>query len=455
MTKLDKNGLIYGIRDVPKHWYEWLGYPIQMVTSVFVATVLISNICGTPTSGALFGAFVGTLVYELITGFKSPVFISSSGATVSAVCGALAIGDGNNYLMVAVGGAVVMLIYAVIALLIKISGKEILKKILPVEIVGAITIVIGLNLAKFLVTYCNQGNLDAVPLNSSYGIWCVICALVTMFVTALVSHYGKGFVKNIPFLFGLAAGYFVAWLVTVCDISYVTVDGINVSRPLIDFSVFDGLKLFSVPEFGFKNIDFATQWSWSNFGQTLLYFVPVSLAACCEHYSDHKTLSNIIGTDLTETPGVDRTLLGDGVASFVGTLTAGLPNTSYGESIATIGFSKVASVWVSTAAAVILGALSFIEPVCAVINSIPSFVFGGAAMILYGFIAASGLRTLMTNNVDLNNQKSLILVSVVLTVGVGGIAFINAAFAGVSLAMVLGIILNLILRENKKDGQKE
>lgn len=427
--------MIYGIKDRPAKWYEWIVYTLQMVLAVFVATVLIANICGTPISGALFGAFIGTLIYELITGFKSPMFISSCGATVSAVCGALAIGDGNNYLMVALGGAIIMIIYAIMALIIKISGKDIIKKILPTEIVGAITIVIGLNLAKFLVTYCNQGDLTAVPLNSTMSIACMSCAIVTMIVTALVAHYGKGFMKNIPFLFGIAAGYICAIII-----------GLITKETLIDFSVFNNISLFKIPEFAFTHINFKEQWSLTGLTQTLLYFVPVALAAICEHYSDHKTLSNIIGVDLTEDPGVEKTLLGDGAASFVGTLTAGLPNTSYGESIATIGFSKVATVWISTCAAVTIGALAFIEPVCAFISSIPSFVFGGAAMILYGFIAASGLRTLIDNKIDLNNQKSLILTSVVLTVGVGGIAFINAAFAGVSLAMVLGIVLNLILK---------
>lgn len=427
--------MVYGIKDRPAKWYEWIVYTLQMVLAVFVATVLIANICGTPISGALFGAFIGTLIYELITGFKSPMFISSCGATVSAVCGALAIGDGNNYLMVALGGAIIMIIYAIMSLVIKISGKDIIKKILPTEIVGAITIVIGLNLAKFLVTYCNQGDLTAVPLNSTMSIACMSCAIVTMIVTALVAHYGKGFMKNIPFLFGIAAGYICAIII-----------GLITKETLIDFSAFNNISIFKIPDFAFTRINFNEQWSLTGLTQTLLYFVPVALAAICEHYSDHKTLSNIIGVDLTEDPGVEKTLLGDGVASFVGTLTAGLPNTSYGESIATIGFSKVATVWISTCAAITIGALAFIEPVCAFIGSIPSFVFGGAAMILYGFIASSGLRTLIDNKIDLNNQKSLILTSVVLTVGVGGIAFINAAFAGVSLAMVLGIILNLILK---------
>ena len=178
--------------------------------------------------------------------------------------------------------------------------------------------------------------------------------------------------------------------------------------------------------------------------------MPVAICALLEHYSDHKVLSNIIGTDLTEEPGLHRTLLGDGVASALGTAVCGLPNTSYGESIATTGFSRVASVWVITAAAAFLGLLSFIGPVGAAIQTIPSCVFGGCAMILYGFIAASGLKTLITNKVDLENNKNLIVVSVVLTVGVSGLIFLDAAFGGVALAMVLGVTLNLVLRDKKE-----
>ena len=182
--------------------------------------------------------------------------------------------------------------------------------------------------------------------------------------------------------------------------------------------------------------------------------MPVSICALLEHYSDHKCLSNIIGTDLTENPGLDKTLVGDGVASFVGTLTCGLPNTSYGESIATTGFSRVASVSVLTVTAILMGILSFMAPVTAFIQSIPSCVFGGCALILYGYIAASGLKTIINSKVDLNDNKNLIITSVILTSGVSGIALtlefgsVVFSFSGVALAMILGVLLNLIL--NKK-----
>ena len=429
------NNLIYDIRDCPRKWYEWVVFALQQVLAVFVATVLIANICGTPISSCLLGASLGTLIYQVITKFRSPMFISSCGATVSAVCGALSLNAaGNNYLMVFCGGLIILAIYALFALIVKLTGVKTITKIFPPTIIGAVTIVIGLNLAKFLVTYLGQGAADFDPLSTT-AILAIVCALVTMFTTATVSHYGKGFIKNIPFLFGLLAGYLLALVFTLTG-----------AAKLIDFSPFQHMTWY--PDLVFLKWS-ASDWSWANLGKTVLFFIPVAICALLEHYSDHKVLSNIIGTDLTEKPGLHRTLLGDGVASALGTAVCGLPNTSYGESIATTGFSRVASVWVITAAAAFLGLLSFIGPITAAIQTIPSAVFGGCAMILYGFIAASGLKTLIANRVDLENNKNLIVVSVVLTVGVSGIIFLDAAFGGVALAMVLGVILNLMLIEKK------
>ncbi len=189
---------------------------------------------------------------------------------------------------------------------------------------------------------------------------------------------------------------------------------------------------------------------WNQLPDIILLFLPVSICAALEHYSDHKVLSNVLGTDLTQDPGLHRTLIADGCASAIGTIVCGQPNTSYGESIATIGFSGVGSVWMTLIAALLIGVMGFIGPVIGFINAIPSAVFAGCAMILYGYIASSGLKTLINNRVDLNNNKNLIIVSVILTVGVSGIFLFSESFKGVSLAMVLGVILNLILVRGHK-----
>lgn len=422
------NNLKYDIRDIPKKWYEWIIFTLQQVLAVFVATTLIANICGTPISSCLLGACFGTLIYQVITKFRSPMFISSCGATVSAVCGALALNaSGNNYLMVFCGGLIIMAIYALFALIIKLTGTSFMNKVFPPAIVGSVTIVIGLNLAKFILTYVSVGG--------EVKSYTVLIAIFTMLITAIVSKYGKGFIKNIPFLFGIVGGYLLSLIITL-----------TTDLDIVNFEAFSNMQWY--PDLTFLQWS-SSDWSFANLGRTALYFIPVGICALLEHYSDHKVLSNIIGTDLTETPGLHKTLLGDGVASAVGTAVCGLPNTSYGESIATTGFSKVASVWVITAAAITLGIMSFIAPITAFVQSIPSCVFGGCAMILYGYIAASGLKTIINSKVDLEDNKNLIVVSVILTVGVSGIFLFDAAFAGVSLAMVLGVILNLLLRKNQ------
>ena len=424
---MNNSNMKYNVRDVPKKWWEWLLYPLQILLSVFVATVLIANICGTPISSCLLGACLGTLVYQIITKFRSPVFISSCGATVSAVCGALALNAaGNNYLMVFCGGLIILAVYGIFALIVKLTGIKWIDKIFPPTIIGAVTIVIGINLAAFINGYTQVGGE-----HSDIGI---LIAIATMLITAVVSHYGKGFMKNIPFLFGIVGGYIIALIFTWCGIK------------VVDFSSFNNMQWY--PDLTFLKWQ-SSDWSWANLGRTCLFFVPVAICALLEHVSDHKVLSNIIGQDLINDPGLHRTLLGDGVASALGTLTCGLPNTSYGESIATIGFSRVASVWVTSVAAVLLGLMSFIGPISAFIQSIPSCVFGGCAMILYGFIAASGLKTIINNKVDLNNNKNLTIICVILTVGVSGIWLFDAAFSGVALAMILGVVLNLILREKE------
>lgn len=453
---MNKNlNMIYGVKDLPKKWYEWILYPIQMLLSVFVATILISTICGTPIDVGLLGGCLGTLVYQIITRFKSPIFISNSGAMVSAICGALIIGSGvqlleymslpyeakllvdQNYFAVFIGGLVVLLIYGIFALVIKLCGIKVINKLFPAIIVGPVTMVIGLNLAGFIPTYVYPSDI-VLAVSPDYALMATtLIAVATMIVIALTSHYFKGFLKTIPFLIGLVFGYAVSSIVTVCGL------------PIIDFSKFHNItSLFSLPDFSFLHWgDGIASFDWLTFGNIVLLFAPVSICALLEHYSDHKVMSAIIGTDLTEDPGLHRTLLADGVASAIGTAVCGLPNTSYGESTATIGFSKVATVWMTTIAAGLLGLLAFIQPVQIFIQSIPSCVFGGCAMILYGYIACSGLKTIINNKIDLENNKNLVIVSVILTVGVSGIFLFTQSFAGVSLAMVLGVILNVILVE--------
>ena len=429
---MNKN-LIYDIGDKPRTFKEWTFYSLQQVLAVFVATVLISQICGTPTSACLVGAGFGTIIYLLFTKMKSPMFISSSGAMVSAVVGALSLGTAPNFTAVFIGGIIVFLVYAIFALLVHFIGISVINKLFPPIVIGPVTMVIGITLASFIPTYCQVGG--------EYNIWGIVIAFIVMAIVALVSHYGHGFVSTIPFLIGLLLGYGIATILTLTGIC-----------PLIDFSIFKGIGLFTLPDFAFFHIDFAT-FDWSLLPQILILFVPVTLAAMLECISDHKALSTIIGTDLTVKPGLSKIFLGDGVANCFGTFVGGLCQTSYGESVATTGFSRVASTRVIFTAGAILAFLGFFTPVQVFINTIPSSVFGGCAIILYGFIAASGLKLLIGSNVDLSRNKNLVVVSAILTTGIGGIVFRVGivSFSSTALALIIGVILNLILKEDKKN----
>jgi uracil permease len=399
---------------------------LQQVIACFVATVLIPQICGVPIAPAMLGAALGTLLYQVITRGQSPMFISSSGAFVAAVIGALSLGVAPNYLAVFIGGLIVCAIYFAVGLAINHFGTDWINKLLPPVVIGPIVAVIGLNLATFLPTY--------FQVNGQYSLIGFGLGMLTLLITALISHYGKGFIKNLPFLVAILIVYAFAALLTICGIK------------VIDFSVFQNVKLFQLPDFAFTHF---RSFDWGLLPQILLLFLPLSLVTICEHTSDHKALSAVIGTDLTQKPGLGYTLMGDGAATALGTLIGAMPNTSYGESVGTTGFSKICSKYVITLAAIIMGIAAFIGPLQAFLVSVPSCIFGGCAAILYGYITLSGIRTIKDNNIDLGNNKNVTIIASVLTLGVSG-AVCNFGIISIgttALAMIVGIVLNLVLKE--------
>jgi len=424
----NNNDMLYGINDrLPTK--RLIVAAIQQVIACFVATVLIPQICGVPIAPAMLGAALGTLLYQLITRGQSPMFISSSGAFVAAVMGALALGTAPNYLAVFIGGLIVCAIYFAVGLAINHFGTAWINKLLPPVVIGPIVAVIGLNLATFLPTY--------FQINGQYSLIGFGLGMLTLLITALISHYGKGFIKNLPFLVAILIVYAFAAILTVCGV------------PIIDFNVFNGVKIFQLPDFSF--LHFGT-WNWSYLPQILLLFLPLSLVTIAEHLSDHKALSAVIGIDLTQKPGLGYTLIGDGAATALGCFIGSMPNTSYGESVGTTGFSKICSKYVITLAAVIMGIGAFLGPLQAFLISIPSAIFGGCAAVLYGYITLSGIRTIISNHIDLvHNNKNITIVATVLTLGVSGAVcdFGIISFGTTALAMLVGIILNLILKEKK------
>lgn len=419
----NEHGLIYDITDKPPIG-KLLLFAVQMVLSVFVATVLIANICGVNVPAALVGAGLSTLVYILVTGGKSPMFISNSGAFVAPVIMALA---AAGYTGVIVGGVVTFLIYNIFGIIFTKIPVQNIYKVFPSALIGAVTVVIGINLMGFIPTYIGET-----------GQWGLVIALITMLAIALLSHYAKGIMKILPFLLGTLIGYVCAVILTVTKVCN-----------LVDFSVFKNMKLFILPEFAFTKVtpvaDKAVLIS------IIVVYIAFTVSAMMECLSDHAALSGIINTDLYVTPGLGKIFRGEGTSNLMSSIFGGLGACSYGEGVACVGFSKVASVWVTGTAAIILGLLGFIGPIQAFIASIPSCVFAGAAIVLYGFIACSGVK--MLQKTDLNEQKNLVIVSSVLSLGIGGLVLggTTISISGTALALVFGVILNLILKEKNNE----
>ena len=396
-------------------------FALQMVLSVFVATILIANICGVAVSGALVGAGLATLIYSVVTKGKSPMYISSSGAFVAPVMAALAAG---GYTAVAIGGLVACAIYCLFGFIFSKLSVEKVYKIFPKALIGAITVVIGINLMPFILSY--------VQINGVTNMWGVSVALVTMISIALISHYAKGIMQILPFLIGLMIGYIYAIILTITG-----------ACNIVDFTIFNNISLFVLPDFAF------THWEPITFVTivpVIILYIAYTISAQMECLSDHGALGGIIGVDLYKEPGLSRIFCGEGLANLMSSVS-GLNYCSYGESVATVGFSKVASVRVTRVAAAVMILLGFIGPVQAFITSIPSCAFAGAAIILYGFIACSGIK--MLQKTDLNIQKNLIIVSTVLSLGISGLVVGGEiiSFSATALALIAGIILNIVLKE--------
>ena len=424
---MQSNGLIYGINDKPKMLKEWILYPLQQVFSILTAALLISTVCGTPLDSGLAASGIGTVVYLILSGFKSPMFVANAGGTTSAVIATLALSGGNAF-AVMVGGAVTALLYFIVGLGIKTSGVGWLNRLLPDYLIGSIILCIGINLSKFSVTYAQ--------VNGEYSLIAVCVALFVMLVTASVSRYGKGFIKTIPFLIGLIAGYIVCLALEPFGIH------------LLNLNAFKNMTLFSMPNFAFFHANIK-DFNWAWLPQIVIMWTATSAALLLEHIGDHKSLSSVIGTDLTVTPGLHRTIWADGSASFISTIIGYQPNTSYGESISCTSVSRVGSSYVILVAALITFCASFFRPLMALFESISPSIFCGISLIAYGYIAFSGLNTLIKSGVTYNDTGKVMVICAVLTTGIGGLA-LNigpVSFSGVSLAMLVGIILNLIVKD--------
>ena len=407
-----ENNLIYGIHDRPR-FGKLLVFAIQQLLAIIAATIAVPAIVGNgmSASAALFGAGVGTIVYQLFTKFRSPVFLGSSfafiGSMSAAFAGAVSMGSqALGYLGLVIGALFAGLVYVVIALVIKFVGVGWINKLMPVAVIGPTVALIGLSLAsaavKDVFSYGPQTKNGEFIMSGS--IWVsFICAIVTLLVVVLCSTYGKKMTKLIPFIIGVLSGYALALLFTA--IGYAAgVDDLAPFRALVEDGV--GVKTFvALPEFTFvEAFKGVKSFEWSYLATIAVAYIPVAFVVFAEHIADHKNLSSIIGKDLLEDPGLDRTLLGDGVGSIAGAFFGGCPNTTYGESVGCVAITRNASVATITATALLAVLISFISPFVAFLDSIPGCVMGGVCITLYGFIAVSGLK--MIQRVDLEDHAN-------------------------------------------------
>lgn len=408
---------------------KWLLLSLQHVFAMFGATILVPILVNKAVGSealsipvALISSGIGTLIYIVCTKGKSPVYLGSSFAFITPMIVAFAKSGKES---VFTGIMAVGLVYVLVALIIKAIGKKWINKLLPPIVVGPMIMIIGLSLAPTAIEEIGL-NLEKIPWKN------IVVALISFLTTGILAVRGKGFLKVIPFLLGMVAGY----------ISSIILGMVNLKE------VFE-TSFIAVPNFYIPFVHYKLNFS------ALLTIAPIALVTISEHIGDHKVLSEIIGKDLIINPGLDNTLLGDGIATFTAGLIGGPANTTYGENTSVVGMTKVASVWVIGLAAIIAIIFGFLGQLTAIISSIPNPVLGGVSILLYGFISVNGLKILIQNKVDFENTKNVIVASSMLVLGLGGAAIsiitknISVSISGMSLAALVGILLNLFIKERK------
>ena len=400
---------------------------LQHVFAMFGATILVPLILGMPVSVALFASGLGTLIYMVATQFKVPVYLGSSFAFISAM--AFAIKQMNGDVSAAQSGVILVgLVYVAVAFAVKLIGTKWIDRLLPPIVIGPMIMVIGLGLANSAVTnagFIKDGTVQQISV-----------AIVTFLITAFINTKAKGFLKIIPFLFGIIGGYIVAVLFGLVDFTPVLeADWIAIPQLYLPFSTNGFFK----------------EYHWY-FGPETWAILPVAVVTIAEHIGDHTVLSQICGRQFLKNPGLHRTLIGDGIATSVSAFMGGPANTTYGENTGVVGMTRIASVSVIRNAALFAIGLSFLGKFTALISTIPNAVLGGMSIMLYGVIASNGLKVLIEKQVDFREVRNLIIASSMLVLGLGGaiLELGPVTLSGTALCALAGVILNLVLpKENR------
>ena len=382
---------------------------VQFMFVAFGSTVLVPLLTGLDPAVALLAAGLGTLLFHAVTGGKVPIYLGSSFAFIAPIIKATELfGLGGMFCgLVSVG-----LVYMLMSLLVKTFGIDLIKKLFPPVVIGPVIILIGLSLA-------------GAGVNMAQENW--ILAIVSLAVAVAASIWGKGMIKLIPVVFGALAGYVVALIFF---------------RDTMDFSVVGNASWFAFPKLA------KMSFSW----QAILFMAPVAIAPIIEHVGDMYAIGSIAGKDFVEDPGLHRTMLGDGLSCVLAAFLGGAPITTYSEVTGAVSLTKVTDPSVLRIAAVSAVVLSVIGKVGAVIQTIPSAVLGGIMLLLFGSIASVGISNMIQAKIDMGSTRNLIIVSLILTIGIGGAIISVGSFtlSGIGLASLVGVILNLILPEDKK-----
>lgn len=426
---MEEQKMLFDVNEKPPI-AKWIILALQHVFAMFGATILVPILVNTAAGEvvltipvALVTSGIGTLIYILCTKGKSPVYLGSSFAFIAPLAAAFVKGGISGAMT---GVMVVGLIYVVFAIIIKFAGKNWLDKLLPPVVIGPMIMIIGLGLAPSAISQIGLGTGVDVDWRG------VAVAVVTFLTTAIVMVRARGFIKIIPFLIGIVTGYIL-----------------SIILGLVDFTPVLEASFFSMPSFVIPFVSYMPNFS------ALLTIAPIALVTMAEHIGDHTALGTIIGKDLLKDPGLDRTLLGDGIATFVAGLLGGPSNTTYGENTSVVGMTKVASVWVIGLAAIFAICLGFLGKFTALVSTIPNPVLGGVSLLLYGFIAVNGLKVLIQNQIDFGKSKNVVVASSMLVLGLGGAAIsivsgdLSITISGMSLAAIVGILLNLFLPAEK------
>ncbi|MHC9532647.1 uracil permease [Dellaglioa sp. BT-FLS60] len=418
--KFRNEDAVLDIHDKPS-FGQWMGLSIQHLFTMFGATVLVPILVGLNPSIALFSSGVGTLVYIGITNGKIPAYLGSSFAFIAVMQMLM---KTSGYPAVAQGTISAGLVYLIVSIIIGKAGSGWLDRVLPPVVVGPVVMVIGLSMAT---TAANNAMLKS----GTYDIKYVWVAIFTLAITIFFNMYLKGFISLIPILLGIVCGYLMAVL---CGI--------------VDFSTVEKAHWFTLPAFNVAFVNYQPKIYWS----AIIGMAPIAFVTMTEHMGHIMVLNKLTKRNFFKDPGLNRTLLGDGLSSIIAGFVGGPPTTSYGENIGVLAMTKVHSIWVIGGAAFFAIVFSFVGKISALIQSIPGPVIGGISFLLFGVIASSGLRILIDNKIDYDKKRNLMITASILVLGIGGmyLKIGDLQLTSIALATVVGIALNLILPKEAK-----